>query len=184
MQSILSILWKILKVFLVIIASLLVIVLIAALFIKKSYLVERSVTINKPSTEVFEYVKYLKNQDNFSKWAKLDPNMKKQYIGTDATVGFVSSWQGNKDVGIGEQEIKGITEGQKIDYELRFKEPMEDVSKAVLSTDSVGQNQTLVKWNINGKSPYPLNFMCLFMDKMIGPDLEVGLSNLKVLMEK
>ena len=71
--------------------------------------------------EVFDYVKYLKNQDNFSKWASMDPDMQKTYRGTDVTVGFVSAWASdNPDVGVGEQEIKAITAGQRIDFELRF----------------------------------------------------------------
>ena len=32
--------------------------------------------IEKPNNEVFQYVKFLKNQDNFSTWAQKDPNMK------------------------------------------------------------------------------------------------------------
>ena len=60
---------KILKIILLVIAILIVIPLVVALFVAKEYAVERYVEINKPKSEVFDYVKYLKNQDNFSKWA-------------------------------------------------------------------------------------------------------------------
>src|SRR5690554_6331855 len=86
--------------------------LVLALFVENEYAVEREITINRPKQEVFAYIKYLKNQDNFSKWAKMDPAMKKTYKGTDGTVGFVSAWESEQDdVGKGEQEIKIITEG-------------------------------------------------------------------------
>ncbi len=62
--------------------------LVAALFIKKDYAVEREITISKPKQEVFDYIKYLKNQDHYSVWNCLDPAIRKIYTGTDGTVGF------------------------------------------------------------------------------------------------
>ncbi len=60
--------------------------LLVALFVKKEYVVERDIIIERPVTEVFSYLKYLKNQDNFSKWASMDPNMKKSTRGVDGSV--------------------------------------------------------------------------------------------------
>ena len=88
--------------------------LIAALFINGEYAVERETTINQPKAMVFEYVKYLKNQDNFSVWAKMDPAMKKGFEGTDGMVGCFSTCDSDIDsVGKGEQEITKITEGER-----------------------------------------------------------------------
>lgn len=177
---------KILKIILLVIAILIVIPLIVALFVAKEYAVERYVEINKPKSEVFDYVKYLKNQDNFSKWASMDPNMKKEFKGEDATVGFISAWEStDKNVGKGEQEITGIVEGERIDYELRFIEPFESKEHAYMILESVSENQTKVIWGFKGKMPYPMNIMMLFMDfeKMIGTDFEVGLARLKEIME-
>jgi uncharacterized protein YndB with AHSA1/START domain len=177
---------KILKRILFSVLGLVALLLIIALFVKKDYAVEREITINKPKQEVFAYVKSLRNQNSFSKWGSMDPNMKTSYTGTDGTVGSVSAWQGNSDVGTGEQEIKKITEGERIDFELRFKDPIEVTNYAYMTTEAVSNKQTKVKWAFNGKTPYPFNLMCLVMDmdQMIGGDLEVGLSNLKKQMEK
>lgn len=178
---------KALKIIGITIVVIIAIPLVAALFVKSEYSVEREVTINREKSEVFEYIKYLKNQDNFSKWAKMDPDMKKTFKGTDGTVGFISAWDSQKDdVGKGEQEIKKIIEGERVEFELRFLEPFESVSPAHMSTESVGANQTKVKWGFRGKTPYPMNLMMAFMDfeKMIADDLDVGLKNLKVLLEK
>jgi uncharacterized membrane protein len=175
---------RIIKTILKIIVALVVILLVAALFMSKDYTVEKSITINQPKTEVFNYIRSLKNQDNFSKWASMDPSMKKSSRGTDETVGFTTMWEGNKDVGKGEQEIKKIEEGQRMDFELRFEKPMKDIAQAYMTTDSVAPNQTLVKWGINGHMNYPMNIMGLFMNKMLGGDFEVGLANLKALQEK
>lgn len=178
---------KILKKILIIIAIIIAIPLIIALFVEKDYAVEREITINKSKQEVFDYVKFLKNQDNFSKWSTMDPNMKKTYRGTDGTVGFVSAWESNdENVGVGEQEIKKIAEGERIDFELRFIKPFEATEPAFMSTETVSENQTKVKWGFSGHMNYPMNIMMLFMDfeKMIGDDLQTGLSNLKTVLEK
>lgn len=178
---------KIIKKILLGIVAIIALLLIIAIFLKKEYTVERSITINKPKQEVFDYIKLLKNQDNFSVWAKIDPNMKKEYTGTDGTVGFVSAWDSdNKDAGKGEQEITKIDEGNRIDYALRFLKPMEGNATAYLSTEAAAEAQTNVKWGVQGRMAYPMNIMQLFMsmDKMLGADLEKGLANLKEIMEK
>ena len=46
-------------------------------------------------------------------------------------------------------------------------------------------DRTLVTWHIYGSNNYLSKIMCLFMDmdKMIGGQFEVGLANLKALVE-
>lgn len=175
---------KILKRILIILLVIIAIPLIAAIFIDKDYSVERQVTINRPADQVFNYIKYLKNQQQFSVWSKMDPNMKQEFRGTDGTVGFVSAWNSEESgVGQGEQEIVGIKEGDRIDYELRFIKPFPSTSPAYMKTEAQG-NQTTVKWGFTGHVDYPFNIMCPFMGSMIGKDLQEGLSNLKNIMEK
>ncbi len=170
-----------------IIVGFIALLLIVALFAKKDYAVEREGVINAPREKIFNYIKYLKNQDNFSKWAGMDPAMKKDFKGTDGMVGFISAWDSNnKNVGKGEQEIKHISEGKRLDFELRFEKPFKSTSDAYMSTESITDNSTKVKWGFTGKWNYPMNLMGVFMnmDKMVGPDFQTGLDNLKKLMEK
>ncbi|MFZ1572859.1 MAG: SRPBCC family protein [Candidatus Kapaibacterium sp.] len=177
---------KILKRLLIAILGFIALFLIIAIFVKKEYVVKRDIVINKPKQDVFNYIKFLKNQNEYSKWSKMDANMKKEFKGTDATIGFISSWDSeNKDVGKGEQEIVKITEGSRVDYEIRFKIPFESTSNAYMSTEENGPNQTKVTWEFNGKMNYPMNLMLLFMDmdKEIGSDLNIGLNNLKGIQE-
>lgn len=175
-----------LKRLLYVIVGLIALVLIVALFVKKDYAVEREITINKPKQEVFNYLKLLQNQLNFSTYAMMDKNMKQNITGTDGTVGAIWAWEGNDDVGKGEQEIKKITEGSQIDIDLRFLKPMESTASAFFITESVSENQTKVKWRMAGTSKYPLNIMNLILDfdKLVGTEYQKSLENLKVLMEK
>ena len=177
---------KALKIIGLVLVGIIALVLITGLFVDGKYAVEREVSIQKSKTEVYDYVKYLKNQDNFSVWAKADPAMKKDFTGEDATVGCVASWDSeNPDVGKGEQKIIKMAEGERIDYELHFIEPFESTDYAYLTTSSVNDSVTLVKWGFTGEMKYPMNLMMLTMDmeKMLAPDLENGLNNLKSLLE-
>lgn len=175
---------KILLGILGVIAGLIILFLIVALFVSKSYKIEREITINQPKQIVFDYVKVQRNQDNYNKWLMMDPAIKKAYKGTDATEGFVYSWDGDKKTGAGEMEIIRLTEGEKIDMELRFKRPMESVAYTHMSTTEVSPQQTLVKWSMEGRSPYPFNLMTHLMSGSLGSDLAESLGNLKAILEK
>lgn len=167
-------------------AGIILLVLLLGLVISRDLEATREITIHKPVTEVFNYIKYLKNQDNFSKWATMDPGMKKEFRGTDATPGFVSAWDGNKKVGKGEQEIKTIEDNRKISFEIRFEKPFKSVAQAVMTTTAAGDNATTVTWGFKSQMTYPMNVMKLFMNmnNVIGNDFSTGLNNLKSLLEK
>ncbi|HTN46641.1 MAG TPA: SRPBCC family protein [Flavipsychrobacter sp.] len=157
----------------------LALVLIVAAFAPKDFKSEREIVINKPRTEVFEYIRLVKNQDHFGVWQLADPQMKKSYEGTDGTVGFRYSWD-SKKMGKGTQTITHITAGERMDTELNFG--WGDPAKAYFITQDAGTNQTRVTWGITGRSPYPFNIMGLFFD--MGHDFEKGLQNLKQELEK
>jgi len=178
---------KIVKILLLLVVSLVALVFGAAAVVPKEYAIEKEVVINKNNIDIFNYIKFVKNQDNYSVWAKMDPEMTRSYKGTDGTVGFISAWESNhKHVGKGEQEIKKITEGKRIDLELRFIEPFEATDIAYMTTDSLSDNSTKVMWGFKGHMAYPMNLMLLMMDmeKEVGTPLQQGLVNLKEIMEK
>ena len=178
---------KILKRILVIIGILIAIPLVVALFVRKDFGASQDIIINKPNAEVFNYIKFLENQINYSKWAMMDPQMKKTFRGTDATVGFVYAWESESDdLGLGEQEIIGIEDNHKIDYEIRFFKPFKMTNKAAMITEAVTDSTTKVTWTFSGRMKYPMNIMRLFVDfdKGLNNDFHEGLTNLKKILEK
>jgi len=181
-----SMLKKILKIVAIVIVLLIATPLIIALFVNKDYTVEREIIIERPVEEVFDYIKYLKNQDNYSVWVTRDPDIQQEYRGTDGTVGFVAAWEGNEDVGKGQQTITGIIDGERIDFELKFIEPFEADAIAYMTTDPVSVGQTNVTWGVNGRMAYPSNLFLLFvdMDAVLGNDLQTGLLNLRTILEE
>ena len=107
---------SILFILLIAFVTFIVVLLITASFTRKHYTLLRSITIKAPSAQVFNYVKEVKNQHNYSKWVMMDPDAATTYTGIDGNVGFTHAWDStNKSVGKGEQEIVRITEGEKID---------------------------------------------------------------------
>ena len=176
---------KIIKKILFLIVGIIVLALVVALFVSKEYSVKREITINKPSQEVFDYVKFVKNQEHYNKWVMMDPDMKKDYKGTDGTVGFVYAWDSQKDdVGKGEEEIKLLEDGKKIDLEVRFVRPFEGLAMTEMTTEALSPTQTKVSWGMSGQSTYPMNLTNAIMDRMLGADLDESLQKLKGILEK
>lgn len=168
-----------------IVLGIVLLIIILAAIAPKNYNVSRSIEISKPKSVVFEYLKSLKGQDEWSPWGKRDPNMKKKFTGTDGEVGAINYWKGNKEVGEGEQEITKIVEGERIESKLRFLKPFKSTSDAYIVTKEVEKGRTKVVWGFSGKNKFPMSIMMLFMnmDKAVGKDFEEGLASLKEILE-
>lgn len=169
---------KTLKKILIVILVIIAIPLVLALFIKKEFQSEREIVIDRPVTQVFDYVKHVRNQDNFGIWQLSDPEATLLANGTDGTVGFTYSWDGEK-VGKGSQTITEIIEGERVEtlLDFGFGKP----ATSYFLTENIGNDQTKVTWGMAGTTPYPLNIMSLFYD--LGDDFEEGLQNLKNILE-
>lgn len=169
-----------------VVVGIVALLLIAALFTKKEYSITRSVTIAKPREEVFNYIRYLKNQEAYSKWVMTDPDKKIDTKGSDGSVGFVYAWDGNKQAGKGEQEIMSIIPNERMDVEVRFIKPFEGVASTPMVTESVGSDQTKVTWGMVSSMKYPMNIMLVLLnlERGLAKDLEISLSNLKRILER
>jgi hypothetical protein len=176
---------NILLIVLAIVVCLIVVILIVALFTEKRYSVAREIVIDRASDDVFQYIRLLKNQENYSKWVMTDPNKKTVSTGIDGTVGFIYAWDGNKDAGKGEQEIKGIVEGKRMDVEIRFQKPFEAIATVPFVVEAISPQQSRFTWSMNSTMNYPMNIMLAVMsiDKMLGKDMEISLKTLKGILE-
>jgi len=178
---------KLIKLLFTIISGIACIFLIVAAFAPTEYAIKRDIVVNKSKDEVFAYIKQLKNMDNYSVWAKMDPDMEKTYQGADGQVGFIAAWDSeNEMVGRGEQEIVKIVEGERINTVLRFYEPFEATDDAYFTTEALDPRNTKITWGFSGGMSYPTNIMLLIMDmeKELGGHLANSLKNLKVILEK
>lgn len=151
----------------------------------KDMIIEKSVIIDKPKSEVFDFLKFIRNQNQFSVWNMKDPNQQTTEQGTDGTVGYIYTWDSkDKNVGAGAQEIKAIEEGEKIEYELRFERPMKNTAQSKISLESISENQTKVTWDFRGPTKFPMSLFKGLIAKMLGKDIAKSLENLKGKLEE
>lgn len=146
----------------------------------------REIIIDRPAAEVFAYLRSLKNFSAWNPFAKADPQLRPQFKGSDGAVGSQMSWDGNKMVGAGEQEITRIVDGERIEFELRFLRPFASTTTGSFAVAPAGSGQTKVIWSMLGKTAFPMTILCLVFstEKMIGGQFENGLKELKKLLEK
>jgi uncharacterized protein YndB with AHSA1/START domain len=144
------------------------------------YRVERSLVIQAPPDTLFGAVADFHAWDKWSPWAKLDPAMKTDFQGPTGEVGSSYSWTGNDKVGEGRMTITAVQPGRQVKVKLEFLKPWASTTETVfdLFPETGG---TRVVWIMRGQNDFVGKAMCLFMDmdKMIGPDFERGLSQLK-----
>jgi hypothetical protein len=169
---------------LLVVAGIIALPLIIAVFMKREHYVKREIIINAPRQKVFDYVKLLKNQDEFNKHAMAAPDRKREFRGADGTVGYIYAWSGDKNAGVGEKEIKNIIEGKRIEMEIRFVKPMSATACIIMETESLSDNQTKVSWSNAGVLKHPFNIMIPMMEKHVAKDMDSSLSTLKNILEK
>lgn len=170
------------------VAGILVVVLLVIVAIAStkpsSYRVERSIDIAAPVAKVQPLVNDFHNWDQWSPWGKLDPNMVVTYSGAPSGVGAKYDWSGNSKVGQGHMEITEATPTET-KVPVHFIKPFdgESVSTYTYTPTAMG---THVVWEMEGPSKFMTKIMMVFtsMDKMIGPDFERGLAQLKTAAER
>ncbi|MEO7445162.1 MAG: SRPBCC family protein [Ferruginibacter sp.] len=166
-----------------VIADIIVLILIIALVSKKDYSIQRSINIHAPAQKVFNYVKYIKNQDNYNKWVMTDPAMQKIYKGIDGQPGFIYGWNGNKKAGEGEQEVKSVDEGKNIMTEVRFVRPFPGTSFLTTTTTPLSDNETRVDFKTESTMKFPMNIMIPMISGMLAKDMDITNKNLKKILE-
>jgi hypothetical protein len=159
--------------------------LIVALFIPKKYTISVSETINQPKQIVYDYVRILNNQKDYSVWVMADPDLNPEIIGMDGTVGAIQRWNSViNDVGEGEQEITALTP-DRMDVDLRFKRPFEGTAKAAYILRVISEKQTQLTSEFYSNDPYPFNLPSyIFGRKMIREAETKNLQNIKRILEK
>jgi uncharacterized protein YndB with AHSA1/START domain len=150
-----------------------------------TYTVERSATIDAPPARVYEQIADFHHWRNWSPWEKVDPELKRVYSGAEAGVGAVYGWSGNRKAGQGRMEITETAHPSRIRIDLVFEKPWKARSDIVFTIRPEGSGSH-VTWTMTGRKTLMTTVMGIFtsMDKMIGPDFERGLAQLKATTEK
>lgn len=149
-----------------------------------NFRITRSMDINAPAEVVFSNINDLHAWQTWSPWAKKDPNAQVSYAGPEIGEGSSFHWAGNSDVGEGTMTIIESRPSQLVKFRLDFLKPFTATnnSEFVLTQTPQGTN---VSWSMYGKNNFIGKIIGIFMDceKMVGPDFEQGLMNLKGVAE-
>jgi hypothetical protein len=147
------------------------------------YVVERSIVINAPASRIYPLVSAPRMWAQWSIWTHRDPAMKIVYFGPDSGTGAGWRWDSHTE-GRGEMTLTQADPTSGFTYKLYFPD-YESTSTGEFRMTPEG-SATRVTWNNRGDvGSNPLHhYMAAFMDRLVGPDFEAGLHNLKALAEK
>jgi len=138
-----------------------------------------------PPAVVYNLISDFHNWNAWSPWARLDPNMKQTFEGPPSGTGAKYSWAGNKDAGEGRMTIAEAVPNNGVRIDMSFLKPFPSTSTIHFTLRPEGSG-TSVQWAMEGNNNFTLKAMGLFygMDKMVGPDFEKGLAQMKAESER
>lgn len=163
-------------------AALVLLLVVVALFLPRQFRVERSTVIKAKPEAIYAQVEDLKAWKNWTAWHERDPQMKLSYSAKSSGVGAWSAWE-SKNEGNGRMTITAAEPAKRVAYDLEFPDfGMKSVGILTLAPEAGGVR---VVWADEGDlGMNPMNrWFGLFLDGMIGPDFEKGLSKLKSVSE-
>lgn len=172
---------KLLNALLALVAALLLIVFGGGQFLAADYRVERSTRVQAPPAKVYALIDSSKGWASWGVWYRRDPQMKVSESGSAQGVGAVWTWT-SESQGNGRMKLTGAKPERKIAYELAIDDFDPSQGEIELTPEAGG---THVRWTMHGRMSNTIGrWFALFMDRLVGPDFETGLANLKQLAEK
>lgn len=174
---------RLLRVLLIALAILAVVVLAAGLFLPKQVHAERSIVIDAPPAAVYDVIGSMRRFNEWSPWFERDPNAHYEFSGPDHGVGSRMTWASDQgDVGSGSQEIIAADPGRSVTTRLDFGD--EGGANAQLSIAPQG-TASKVTWSFDAsfEDDYFGRYFGLVLERLLGPDYEEGLANLKRVVE-
>lgn len=145
--------------------------------------VSRSTTIAAPADKVYALLDDPRQWKRWSVWNQRDPAMQISYSGPPSGAGAGWAWTSRSE-GDGKMTFTAAEPPRRLAYELYFPD-FGTTSTGALTLAPAGPG-TRVTWSMDGDmgSNPLMRWIALFGDRMVGPDFESGLSNLKALAEK
>lgn len=143
--------------------------------------VVRSAEINAPAERVFGLIERFKSWTEWSPWEGIDPNLDRTYTGPETGVGSQYAWKGNRKVGEGRMEITAVEPASRVELDLHFLKPIKAENVTIFELEPSANGSTTVTWRMRGEQKGLMKLMGKIwkIDKMVGPDFEKGLEQLK-----
>jgi hypothetical protein len=147
--------------------------------------VVRSTTIAAAPERVHGLIDDFHAWRDWSPWEDLDPDLSREYSGSQSGVGARYAWEGNRKAGKGDMEIVSSTP-ERVELRLTFEKPWKATNQVAFELTPAGDAATDVSWRMTGATK---GFAALFsrlvpMDRMVGKDFEKGLARMKTAAER
>jgi hypothetical protein len=165
-------------------AVVIIVFLVVAALQPADFKITRSAKIAAPASAVFPYFNDLHKWNDWSPWAKMDPNAKNTFDGPASGVGAKFAWAGNSKVGEGNMTITESKPADLVRMRLEFLKPMPAVNVTEFALTPQG-DETTVTWSMTGTNGFMGKAVGLIMnfDKVVGGQFSDGLENLKAIVE-
>jgi hypothetical protein len=171
--------------------TIVVIILIGlGLYINKQpseFMIKRDIKVAAPPEKAFALVNDFHNWQQWSPWAKLDPNQKVVFEGKKSGLGAAMAWDGNNQVGTGRAIIAESLGHEKVEILLVFTRPMKATNIAEFTFYPTKDKKfTRITWKMSGHADFLQKAMNVVMncEKMVGAQFDEGLANIKSIVEK
>jgi len=177
------------RVFLVVIAFLLLAAAAGGFWLPREVSVEREIVVQRPAATVFTVLNSFRNFEEWSSWRSLDPSVVFEQTGGQQGVGARLDWVGDPArLGTGWQEIVMSEPWRRIDLELH-NGPQGDASARFLITGD--QLASRVQWTFMTDVTQGRGFFGgllgryfgVFLQSWAEEDMESGLRKLKTYLE-
>jgi hypothetical protein len=147
------------------------------------YRVVRSTVIAERPAVVFPLVGDLRAWSRWGVWFRRDPGMQIEYSPATTEVGAWSQWK-SKSQGDGKMTITAVHPNDDFEYSMLFAD-IGMLSHGTMALEEAPGGGTKVTMAMDGDLGHnPVHrWFGVFMDKLVGPDFEAGLANLKRLGE-
>jgi len=153
------------------------------LVLPSAYKVERSILIKAPIEVVYPLVYDPKAWARWGVWNRRDPGMVLSYSGPPVGPGAKWSWQ-SKSEGSGTMECTGAEFNKSVSYRITFADFDGTFNgRLEFAREESGVRVSWIAEGDVGSNP-ARRYFALAMDRMLGPDFEGGLKNLKELAER
>ena len=165
-------------------AALVVVVVAIGFMLPDRARLERSIVIERPPATVFTVLDGFRHLEDWSPWARLDPDMKTKLEGPINGVGARYIWTSEiESVGSGSQEIIESVPYTRVSVHVVFSGmDAQNTTQFELIPEGTA-TRVLWKHESTFGSSLLARYFGLMLERMVGPDYERGLAQLKAHVE-
>ncbi len=171
---------KILKWIFIVLATIIVIGLVVAIFLPSQVSVTAEKEIDEPAVNLFHSLAQFDSRQDWDPWVSMDTSNVVDIKAEPGYIGSSYSWSGDK-TGTGTVKVDSVVFGKYIASSIWFG-PSPDPALITWELEPAGE-KTLVKWGFHTDAKYPMGRIFLnLMKGQLQSDFQKGLDNLAELM--